>query len=141
MQYDGLAPTIATRQLPRSGFVQWILCRRRHKIHKTANVLNKVALSVQVNMKTDLREIYGAPTRPAAEAALSYLAPYLSANTSMPDKGPGGSARLLRRAVSVPLHPVKDTIPLPNPFAARPDRSAGVGDRWQVRTAHFRKQR
>jgi hypothetical protein len=26
-------------------------------------VLNKVALSVQVNMKADLREIYGAPTR------------------------------------------------------------------------------
>src|SRR5690348_13205903 len=32
-------------------------------VHKTANVLNKVALSVQVNMKVDLREIYGA--RPA----------------------------------------------------------------------------
>jgi hypothetical protein len=26
---------------------------------KTMNVLNKVALSVQVNMKADLREIYG----------------------------------------------------------------------------------
>jgi putative transposase len=31
-------------------------------VHKTANVLNKVALSVQVNMKADLREIYGAST-------------------------------------------------------------------------------
>jgi putative transposase len=39
-------------------------------VHKTANVLNKVALSVQVNMKVDLREIYGAPTRAAAEAAI-----------------------------------------------------------------------
>src|SRR4249920_1926729 len=39
-------------------------------VHKTANVLNKVALSVQVNMKADLREIYGAPTRAAAEAAI-----------------------------------------------------------------------
>lgn len=29
-------------------------------VHKTANVLNKVPLSVQANMKTDLREIYGA---------------------------------------------------------------------------------
>src|SRR5712671_5402671 len=28
-------------------------------VHKTANVLNKVALSVQINMKADLREIYG----------------------------------------------------------------------------------
>jgi hypothetical protein len=33
-------------------------------------VLNKVALSVQINMKADLREIYGAPTREAAEAAI-----------------------------------------------------------------------
>jgi putative transposase len=39
-------------------------------VHKTANVLNKVALSVQVNMKADLREIYGAPTRVAAEMAI-----------------------------------------------------------------------
>ena len=27
MQDDGVAPTIATRQLPRSGFVQGALCR------------------------------------------------------------------------------------------------------------------
>ena len=40
------------------------------EVHKTANVLNKVALSVQVNMKADLREIYGALTRAAAEAAI-----------------------------------------------------------------------
>ena len=39
-------------------------------VHKTANVLNKVALSVQGNMKADLREIYGAPTRAAAEVAI-----------------------------------------------------------------------
>ena len=43
-------------------------------VHKTANVLNKVALSVQVNMKADLREIYGAPTRAAAEVAIDVLA-------------------------------------------------------------------
>ena len=43
-------------------------------VHKTANVLNKVALSVQVNMKADLREIYGASTRAAAEAAISVFA-------------------------------------------------------------------
>jgi putative transposase len=42
--------------------------------HKTANVLNKVALAVQVNMKADLREIYGAPTRAAAEAAIDGFA-------------------------------------------------------------------
>jgi len=43
-------------------------------VHKTTNVLNKVALSVQVNMKADLREIYGAPTRAAAEAAIDVFA-------------------------------------------------------------------
>jgi putative transposase len=43
-------------------------------VHKTANVLNKVALSVQVNMKADLREIYSAPTRAAAEAAIDVFA-------------------------------------------------------------------
>ena len=43
-------------------------------VHKTVNVLNKVALSVQGNMKADLREIYGAPTRAAAEAAIDGFA-------------------------------------------------------------------
>jgi hypothetical protein len=43
-------------------------------VHKIANVLNKVALSVQVNMKDDLREIYGAPTRAAAEVAIDAFA-------------------------------------------------------------------
>src|SRR5689334_24378161 len=48
--------------------------RQRCWVHKTANVLNKVALSVQINMKADLREIYGAPTRTAAEAAIDVFA-------------------------------------------------------------------
>jgi hypothetical protein len=43
-------------------------------VHKTVNVLNKVALSVQINMKADLREIYGAPTRAAADAAIDVFA-------------------------------------------------------------------
>jgi putative transposase len=43
-------------------------------VHKVSNVLNKVALSVQINMKADLREIYGAPTRAAAEAAIDVFA-------------------------------------------------------------------
>ena len=37
-------------------------------------MLNKVALSVQVNMKADLREIYGASTRAAAETAIDGFA-------------------------------------------------------------------
>ena len=39
-------------------------------LHKTGNVLNKVPKSVQRAMKADLREIHGAPTRAAAEAAI-----------------------------------------------------------------------
>jgi putative transposase len=48
--------------------------RQRCWVHKTANILNKVALSVQVNMKVDLREIYGAPTRAAADTAIDVFA-------------------------------------------------------------------
>ena len=39
-------------------------------VHKTANILNKVALSVQANMKKDLREVYLAPNRASAEVAI-----------------------------------------------------------------------
>ncbi len=43
-------------------------------VHKTANVLNKVARSVQANMKKDLREVYLAPNRASAEAAIDVFA-------------------------------------------------------------------
>ncbi len=43
-------------------------------VHKTANVLNKVPKSVQATMKDDLREVHGAPTRAAAETAVSVFA-------------------------------------------------------------------
>ena len=48
-------------------------------VHKTVNVLNKVALSVQANMKKDLREVYWAPGRAAAEAAIDVFAEKYSA--------------------------------------------------------------
>src|SRR5512143_692295 len=57
--------------------IEEIFPSTRHQrcwVHKTANVLNKVALSVQVNMKADLPEIYGASTRAAAEAAIDVFA-------------------------------------------------------------------
>jgi putative transposase len=50
------------------------LCRRRHNVHKTANILNEVALSVQANMKMDLREVYMAPSRASAEVAIDVFA-------------------------------------------------------------------
>jgi putative transposase len=43
-------------------------------VHKTVNVLDKVPLSVQANMKTDLREVYWAPSRAAAEVAIDVFA-------------------------------------------------------------------
>jgi putative transposase len=43
-------------------------------VHKTVNVLNKVALSVQANMKNDLREVHRAPSRASAEAAIDVFA-------------------------------------------------------------------
>lgn len=43
-------------------------------VHKTANVLNKVAKSVQPAMKVDLREIWRSPDRAAAEAAVDIFA-------------------------------------------------------------------
>ena len=43
-------------------------------VHKTANVLNKVPRSVQAAMKTDLRDIHGAPTRSEAETAIVVFA-------------------------------------------------------------------
>ena len=69
-------------------------------VHKTANVLNKVALSVQVNMKADLREIYGALTRAAAEVGdrrvRRQIRRQVRQGGRLPDEGPGNSARLLR---------------------------------------------
>jgi putative transposase len=43
-------------------------------VHKTVNVLDKVPLSVQANMKKNLREVYWAPNRAAAEVALDVFA-------------------------------------------------------------------
>ena len=53
-------------------------------VHKTANILNKVALSVQATMKADLREVYGAPTRAAAEAAIDIFAEKYGAQYAKP---------------------------------------------------------
>ncbi len=54
-----------------------VFCGTRHQrcwVHKTVNVLDKVPLSVQANMKKDLREVYWAPNRAAAEAAIDVFA-------------------------------------------------------------------
>jgi transposase-like protein len=51
-------------------------------VHKTANVLNKVALSVQANMKKDLREIYLAPSRALAPCLRAKSAAFAPASCS-----------------------------------------------------------
>ena len=43
-------------------------------VHKVVNVLNKVPKSVQPGMKADLREVYTAPDRAAAEKAITVFA-------------------------------------------------------------------
>jgi len=43
-------------------------------VHKAANVLNKLPKSVQVNARKDLREVWMAPDRAKAEAAITIFA-------------------------------------------------------------------
>jgi len=75
----GIAPDLAIGD-GALGFwkaIEEVFPSTRHQrcwVHKTANVLNKVALSVQINMKADLREIYGAPTRATADTAIDVFA-------------------------------------------------------------------
>jgi transposase-like protein len=49
-------------------------CHQRCWVHKTANVLNKFPKSMQPAVKTDLREIWQAETRSAAETAMDTFA-------------------------------------------------------------------
>jgi putative transposase len=90
-------------------------------VHKTANVLNKVALSVQINMKADLREIYGTPTRAAAEAAIDVFADKYG---RLPDEGSGSAARLLRLP-SRALGPSTTSNPIESVFATVPIEPCG----------------
>jgi len=52
---------------------------QRWWVHKTANVLNKFPKSMQPTVKTDLREIWQAETRAAAETAMDTFAEKYSA--------------------------------------------------------------
>ena len=47
---------------------------QRCTVHKTANILDKVPLSIQPAVKADLREIWAAPDRATAEAAVTTFA-------------------------------------------------------------------
>ena len=80
-------------------------------VHKTANVLNKVALSVQVNMKADLREILRrADTRGGRgrdRRVRRQIRRQVRQGGHLPDEGSRGPARLLRfsrRALGSPAH-------------------------------------
>jgi len=67
MHYDGSAPTIATRQLPRSGFVQWTLCRHRHNVHKHRNLLAHAPERLHEEITEDYNEMIYAETPEAIE--------------------------------------------------------------------------
>src|SRR6266481_4577188 len=47
----------------------WMLCRRRHKFHKIANVLNALPKSAQPGAKAAIAEIWNAEDREHAAAA------------------------------------------------------------------------
>ncbi len=47
---------------------------QRCTVHKTANILNKMPKSVQPAVKADLREVWNAPDRATAEAAVATFA-------------------------------------------------------------------
>ena len=69
-------------------------CHQRCWVHKTANVLNNFPKSMQPAVKTDLREIWQAETRSAAEAAMDtfadkYGAKYEKAVTCLTEVAPG----------------------------------------------------
>ena len=76
---------------------------QRCTVHKTANVLDKMPRSVQPAAKSDLREVWNAPDRATAEAAIAtfaekYGAKYERAVTCLPDQGSRRAADLLRPA-------------------------------------------
>jgi putative transposase len=107
-------------------------------VHKTANVLNKVALLVQVNMKADLREIYGAPTRAAAEAAIDvfadkYGAKYEKAVTCLTKDRSACLLRLPGRALGPSTHvkPNRERVRY-SPSSDGADEGILVGDDRQV---------
>jgi putative transposase len=57
--------------------MKWTLCRHRHKVHKTANVLNYLPRAVQPKAKAALHEIWMAETKAAAQVAFDqFLAGY-----------------------------------------------------------------
>lgn len=61
---------------------------QRCTVHKTANILDKLPLSIQPAVKADLREIWSAPDRATAEAAVAtfaakYGAKYASRRSSV----------------------------------------------------------
>jgi hypothetical protein len=69
-------------------------------VHKTMNVLNKVALSVEVNMKADRREMRSTARQPVPQLKrrLTPLPTSTGPSTTerhLPDQGPGGAARAL----------------------------------------------
>ena len=120
-------------------------------VHKTANVLNKVALSVQVNMKADLREIYGAPTRAAAEArdrrVRRQIRRQVRQGGRLPDEGPGSSARLLRlpcRALGPSTHVKPDRERICDGASSnRADQGRAIGEDRQthgVQTCQRRRE-
>jgi integrase len=97
MQYYESAPTIATRQLPRSGFVQCRLCRARHKRHSFATHLLEQNTDIRViqvllgHSKLETTALYtriATNTIRAVMSPLDRLAPLMSKKDEPKDDPP-----------------------------------------------------
>ena len=74
MQYDESVPTIATRQLPRSGFVQYKLCRRRHEFISISNLLAHAPERLHAENPEDNNEkIYGKTPEESEKPRKAYI--------------------------------------------------------------------
>ena len=84
---------------------------QRCTVHKTVNVMDKLPKSVQPAAKSDLREVWNAPDRATAEAAIATFAKkywgQVREGGHLPDQGSGRAADVLRlpgRALGPPAH-------------------------------------
>ena len=108
---------------------------QRCRVHKTANVLNKLALSVQPAMKADLREIYWRRTgrRPRRQStSLPRNTGQIRQGGRLPGQGPRRAADLLRlpgRALGSPAHLQPNRERVRHGSAPdRPDQGRAVAD-------------
>ena len=118
-------------------------------VHKVANVLNKFPKSMAPTVKSDLRDIWQAETRAAAQAAMDTFAEKYGAKYGkrrrLPDQGPRGAAGVLRlpgRALGSSAHRQPDRERLRHgPAPDRPDQGRALAEDGEADGLHPRPRR